>query len=80
MAEQNKQQKQWAKIVTKAWTDEGVNVPERVELKCVEATEKQTWLVLPPKPTAGEIEEGEERLAANGLADALLAAIGGMNE
>ena len=30
----------------------------------VEATEKQVWLVLPPKPGDGKIEEGEERLAA----------------
>ncbi len=80
MAEQNEQQKQWAKIVAKAWADddykkrllddpasvlkeEGMDVPEDVEFKCVEATETQAWLVLPPKPEY-DIEEGEERLAA----------------
>jgi hypothetical protein len=81
MAEQNGQQKMWAKIVAKAWADEdykqrlikdpaavlkaeGVDVPEGVEFKCVEATDKQAWLVLPSKPTAiGGVEEGE-RLAA----------------
>ncbi|SDL52860.1 NHLP leader peptide domain-containing protein [Maridesulfovibrio ferrireducens] len=81
MTKQNEQQKQWAKIVAKAWADEdykqrllndptavmkeeGIEVPEGVKFKCVEATEKQAWLVLPPRPGKGCIEAGEERLAA----------------
>jgi hypothetical protein len=44
---------------------EGVKVPEGVAFKCVEATETQAWLVLPPKPKdVGGASEGEERLAA----------------
>ena len=84
MVKQNENQKQWAKIVAKAWADEdykqrlladptsvmkeeGLEVPEGVKFKCVEATKSKTWLVLPPKPD-GRVEEGEERLAAfNGL-------------
>ncbi|OEU65344.1 MAG: hypothetical protein BA863_15685 [Desulfovibrio sp. S3730MH75] len=84
MAEQNEQQKQWAKIVAKAWADEdykqrllanpanvikdeGMEIPEGVEIKCVEATETQTWIVLPPKPSStGAAARGEERLAAFG--------------
>ena len=81
MAEQNEQQKQWAKIVAKAWadedykqrlmddpaailTEEGMTLSEGVEIKVVEATEKQAWIVLPPKPEGEKIEEGAERLAA----------------
>ena len=44
--------------------EEGMEVQEGVELKVVEATENQSWLVLPPKPEEAEIEEGAERLAA----------------
>ncbi|SDL52897.1 NHLP leader peptide domain-containing protein [Maridesulfovibrio ferrireducens] len=44
--------------------EEGIDMPEGVKFKCVEATEKQAWLVLPPKPGKGCIEAGEERLAA----------------
>lgn len=45
--------------------EEGLNVPDDVEFKCVEATDKLVWMVLPPKPSdAGSIEAGEERLAA----------------
>lgn len=44
--------------------EEGMPVPDGMEIKVVEATEKQAWLVLPPKPEDGEIETGEERLAA----------------
>jgi nitrile hydratase len=44
---------------------EGAELPEGVAFKCVEATESQAWLVLPPKPTdAGSVEVGMERLAA----------------
>lgn len=83
MAEQNEQQKQWAKIVAKAWIDkdyklrllsapasimkeEGVEVPEGLELKCVEASDSQAWLVLPPKPDdmSNIVETDEERIAA----------------
>ncbi|MFC1579795.1 NHLP leader peptide family RiPP precursor [Thermodesulfobacteriota bacterium] len=81
MAEQNEQVKLWAKIVARAWADEGFKqrllddpgailaeegmpVPGGMEIKVVEATENQVWLVLPPKPGDGKIEEGEERLAA----------------
>lgn len=85
MADQIEQQKLWAKIVAKAWADEGykaklmadpaavmktegVELPEGVEFKCVEATEKQAWIVLPPKP-AGSIKEKEERLVAEYICD-----------
>ncbi len=87
MAEQNEQQKKWAKIVAKAWADEdykqrlladpasvmkeeGMDLPEGVEFKCVEATETQVYLVLPPKPEAGSsvsICGEEERIAAAGF-------------
>ena len=43
---------------------EGLDIPEGVEIKVVEATEKQALLILPPKPAGGKIEENEERLAA----------------
>jgi len=43
---------------------EGAELPEGVALKCVEATESQAWLVLPPRPTTGSIQAGEERLSA----------------
>ena len=44
---------------------EGAEVPEGVAVKCLEATETQALLVLPPKPTnVGGASEGEERLAA----------------
>lgn len=43
---------------------EGMDIPEGMAFKCVEATNKLTWLVIPPPPTDDEIEEGEERLAA----------------
>ncbi|MDP2846696.1 MAG: NHLP leader peptide family RiPP precursor [Humidesulfovibrio sp.] len=46
---------------------EGVDVPEGVAFKCLEATETQAWLVLPLMPTdVGGVSEGEERLAAGG--------------
>ena len=44
--------------------EEGYEVPEGVKLNVVEATEKQAWMVLPPRPEGGKIEEGLERLAA----------------
>lgn len=44
---------------------EGIEVPEGVSFKCLEATETQAFLVLPPKPANVEgASEGEERLAA----------------
>ena len=44
---------------------EGVDTPDGVKIKCVEATEKQAWLVLPPKPSnESDINVGEERIAA----------------
>jgi hypothetical protein len=45
---------------------EGVDVPEGLEFKCVEASPAQAWLVLPPKPDGiGDvIAATEERLAA----------------
>ena len=87
MAEPNDRQKQWAKIVAKAWADEdykrrllddpgavlseeGMKVPEGLQISVVEATEKQAWLVLPPKPETGKIgriEEVGQRLAAGCL-------------
>ena len=48
-------------------TEEGMEVPEGVQISVVEATEKQAWIVLPPKPESGEIAEAAERLAAGGL-------------
>lgn len=45
---------------------EGIEIPEGVELKCVEATDAQQYLILPPKPE-GNITMGEERLAASSL-------------
>lgn len=83
MAVENLQQKQWAKIVAKAWADddykqrlladptavmkaEGCDLPQGVELNCVETTEKQAWLVLPPKPNSTKARVLEERLAAFG--------------
>jgi len=44
---------------------EGVDMPEGLEIKIVEAPEKQALFVLPPRPTNScEVQEGEERLAA----------------
>ena len=43
---------------------EGMEVPEGVKLNVVEATDKQVWMVLPPRPDTGKIEEAYERLAA----------------
>jgi len=80
MAVQSEQRKLWDRIVAKAWADEdykkrlladpagvlraeGMNLPEGLDVRVVEATENQAWYVLPPQ-TAGEIAEGEERLAA----------------
>jgi hypothetical protein len=82
MSDQKEQQKQWAKIVAKAWADEdykqrlmedpaavlseeGMPVPEGVDIKVVEATDKQAWMVLPPKPEDGKIEERADLLAAS---------------
>ena len=45
--------------------EEGIEVPKGVDLKVVEASEKQSWLVLPPKPEEGEFAAWEERLAAS---------------
>ena len=45
-------------------SEEGMGVAKGVEIKVVEATERQAWLVLPPKPENDKIETGEERLAA----------------
>jgi hypothetical protein len=84
MSDQKERQKQWAKIVAKAWADEdykqrlmedpaevlseeGMAVPEGVEIKVVEATDKQAWMVLPPKPEDGKIEERADLLAASSL-------------
>ena len=47
--------------------EEGMPVTEGVEIKVVEATDKQAWMVLPPKPEDGKIEEGAERLAAGNI-------------
>ena len=44
--------------------EEGMEVPEGVKLDVVEATDKEAWMVLPPKPEEGKIEESVERLAA----------------
>lgn len=43
---------------------EGVELPEGGAVKCVEATESQTWFVLPPRPSGGSIQADEERLSA----------------
>ena len=38
-------------------------VPEGLKIKVVETTNKQAWMVLPPKPDDAKIEESAERLA-----------------
>lgn len=43
-------------------TEEGMEVPADVHINVVEATDKQAWMVLPPKPQEGEIEDSAERL------------------
>ena len=45
-------------------TEEGMEMPEGVDIKVVEATDKQAWMVLPQKPEDGKIEDGMERLTA----------------
>ena len=47
--------------------EEGMEVPEGVKLNVVEATDTETWMVLPPKPENGQIEEAQEHLAAGML-------------
>jgi len=42
---------------------EGMSLPEGMDVRVVEATEKQAWFILPPQ-TAEGLVEGEERLAA----------------
>ena len=44
--------------------EEGMDVPAGVDIRVVEATEKQVVVVLPPQPGDGNIEEGAERIAA----------------
>ena len=46
------------------FAEEGIPVPEGLSINVVEATEKQVWMVLPPKPEEGKIEEGAERISA----------------
>jgi hypothetical protein len=46
--------------------DEGVELPEGMAIKAVEATDKQAWFVLPPKPTDSSITVDTERIAAQG--------------
>lgn len=94
MKEQKEQQKQWAKIVAKAWADEdykqrlmadpaavlkdeGIELPDGVKIKCVEATKTQAWLVLPPMPE-GNIEEGDERMTALYYSDKTIASYPGV--
>lgn len=64
------QQKQWAgednkqRLLTNSaavMKAEGCDLPEGVE-----TTEKQAWIVLPPKPKSTEAEVLEERLATFG--------------
>ena len=43
---------------------EGMEIAAGVEIKVVEATDKQAWMILPPKPADGKIEDGLERLSA----------------
>ncbi len=47
---------------------EGMNLPEGLDVRIVEATEKQAWFILPPQ-TAEGLAEDEGRLArlAQGL-------------
>jgi len=42
---------------------EGLELPQGIEVKIVEATEKQVWFVLPAQ-TSEAVIAGEERLAA----------------
>ena len=89
MAEHNKQQKLWTKIVAKAWTDEGykqrllddpnsvmseegIKIPEGVEFKCVEDTERQVWLVIPPNPDGSintELDDAQLNEVSAGAGD-----------
>ena len=65
-------QEKWAKVVARAWTDDGfkqrllsdpasvlneagLNVPDGVQVDAVENTDRLIHLVLPAKPTAGDI-------------------------
>jgi len=44
--------------------EEAIEMPEGMVVKVVEATDKLSWMVLPPKPETEKIEEASERLAA----------------
>ena len=45
--------------------EEGVELPDGVNFKVLEAKENENWIVLPPKPADADMIEGtDERLAA----------------
>ena len=43
--------------------EEGIDLPEGIEFKCVENTPERVWLVLPPKP------DGKNLLGSDALDD-----------
>lgn len=68
------QQTQMARIIAKAWADdgfksrliadpaavlgeEGIHLPEGMTMRVMEDTPETTTLVIPPKPSDGEISE-----------------------
>lgn len=46
--------------------EEGLEIPDGLDIKCLETTGKQSWLILPPKPDdmSNTVETDEERIAA----------------
>jgi hypothetical protein len=50
-----------------ALKQEGIEVPEGMQIKAVENTDKVFHLVLPPKPTSAELSDVQLDAAAGGL-------------
>lgn len=88
MASKEEAQKNFGKIVAKAWSDDGfkaklmsdpkavlkdngVDVPDSIDVKVVENTDKVVHFTLPPKPTKGdELSDAElENVAGGGYID-----------
>jgi len=51
-------QKAYGKVVAKAWADPDFKIPDDVEFRIVENTDKIVHLILPPEP-AGQLSEEE---------------------
>ncbi len=79
-------QKNYGKVVAKAWSDEdfkaklmadpksvlkenGVEVPDDIEIKVVENSDKQVHFILPPKPKEGQLSDEELGRVAGGSWD-----------